>query len=295
MATRINRKYIIISMILLLLLAVSGDVYSYRTKSSQRAGLQVNAEKGLRDNRYFFYFINSSITNLGSEEDRATFKEAVRRDMLAQLLYMKFLFYESYSEIRKSQQILIDLYRSTLIKDIEKTRTLLNGFATVVINSKSKDAGLYLKLGYRDMRVAEIYLGMGDNFRENLYSLRLYKYVHAIKTAKHGTRYAFLSFIASSEEGAEKGTGLLTGAFISMADAYRESVTGPDRRKLHFDRTDSRIAAIAPADKKDQYRLQFLDSHYGFKQKKSLFDEIWETTDSKQLDEYYKKEYGTAD
>ncbi len=171
------------------------DLPAQRTKSSLSAGEQRNAEKGLKDNRYFFYFINPTISNLGTEEEKKMFKEAIQRDIIAQQLYMKFMFHESWGEIRRAQKILIDLYQKAIKKDVKITRELLNSFAPSIIRSKDHRARHYLKLGYRDASSARIDMVMADNYRETLYSMRLYKYVRAIKKAKHGKRYAFLAII----------------------------------------------------------------------------------------------------
>ena len=44
--------------------------YAQRTKSSQNAGEQRKAEKGLKDNKYFLYFIDPSVTNFGGDEEK---------------------------------------------------------------------------------------------------------------------------------------------------------------------------------------------------------------------------------
>jgi len=185
-----------ISVFLLFLFSLS-SLYSQRTKSSQNAGEQRYSQKGLKDNRYFFYFINSSVSNNGSKEEQQIYKEAIQRDIIAQILYLKFLFHDSFTEIKKSQKILINLYKKTIAKEILETKQLLNQFAPKIIRSKDYLARRYLRLGYRDITLAKQYMIMADNYRETLFSMRLYKYVRAIKKAKHGKKYAFLSIIES--------------------------------------------------------------------------------------------------
>ncbi len=189
-------KYIIITFLIFSFFSVLiNPAISQRTKSSQNAGEQRKSEKGLKDNRFFFYFLNSSISNFGSKKDQTLFKEAIQRDIIAQILYMKFMFHDSFIEIRKSQKILINLYKKILNQDIQLSKKLLNEFAPEIIGKDIHSSKEYLRLGYRDSSLAKIYLVMGDNYRENLYSLRLHKYTHAIKLAKHAKRYAFLAII----------------------------------------------------------------------------------------------------
>ncbi|MDY6933019.1 MAG: hypothetical protein SVZ03_02195 [Spirochaetota bacterium] len=258
--------YILLILILFFTISCPNVGYSQRTKTSIKAGEQRKAEKGLKDNRYFFYFIDSSITNLGTEEEKRLFKEAIQRDIIAQLLYMKFLFKESFNEIRKAQSILINLYRITLKRDISITRNLLNGFAPMSIESNNNKAIHYLRLGYRDMRVSEIYLGMADNYRESLYSMRLYKYVKAIKKAKHGKRYAFLSMIEckSLQEG-------------------RKAIAQPS-----YENIEKIIMKLAPPEKVEYYRLIHQDNYYISKDDKSFFDLVWENPVIHEIQDYQR-------
>lgn len=235
-----------------------------RTKTSQRAGEQVKAEKGLKDNRYFFYFINSSVTNFGTEEEKGLFREAIQRDILAQLLYMRFQFRESFIEVRKAQKLLIDLYGITLRRDITMTKRLLDDFAPAVIDSKDRRARGYLHLGYRDVKGAQINLGMGDNFRESLYSMRLLQYVKAIKLAKSGKRFAFLSRIEVSS--------------LSVG-ARRE-------KRLTEGEIEKEIEKFAGPELKEYYRRVHMDSRYLTGDQKSLYDAIWENPAVQDLEDY---------
>jgi hypothetical protein len=275
-------------LVLMQVIAISGleHVHAQRVKSSLKAGEQRNAEKGLKDNRYFFYFINSSISNFGTAEHKKLFKEAIQRDLISQLLYMRFMFLESFAEIRKAQRILVDLYRVTLKKDIKASKDLLNQFAPTVIASKDKSALGYLGLGYRDMKVAQTYLAMADNYRESLYSLRLYKYVHAIKKAKHGRRYAFraillsLDLLALHKERSEDYV-YERGDEILHVKARIKGIT--------FEELEKRLSEIPPAEKTEYYRTIHLDNFYRTNAQKSFYDVIWETPDLHEIKEY--KEY----
>jgi len=257
------RKYFIHVLILFFALITTGDrVSAQRTKSSLSSGELRSAEKGLKDNRYFFYFINSSVSNLGDDEEKKIFREAIQRDILAQVLYMKFLFRESFQEIRKSQKLLIDCYRLTLKRDIRMTKELLNGFTKAAAKSNDNRARHYLMLGYRDVAEASQYLEMADNYRETLYSIRLYKYVRAIKLAKHGKRYAFYSIIESN---------------IPIDKKIELGYLG-------FDELKKRIESVS-GDKKDLYLLIHYDNYYRTKEK-SFFDVIWDDPRLNELEEY---------
>ncbi len=265
---RIICRFFISSILILhFIIATKNDVHAQRTKTSQRAGELRKAEKGLKDNRFYFEFLDSSITNFGTEKEKKLFKEATQRDIIAQLLFMKFLFHQSFLEVRKSQNILINLYQKTLKMDISKTRKLLNELAPYVIESKNKSAIHYLGLGYRDVKVSRIFYKMADNYKESLYSLRLYKYVRAIKKAKHGKRYAFLAMIEAKATPEEK----------------KEFILNPD-----FEELKKRITKYSPQEKREYYNLVHLDNYYLSKGNKSYYDTLWEKPDIHEIKDYQK-------
>lgn len=264
---KLNKYKIIICFALLLLTAVPNDSFSQGTKSSLKAGDQRKAEKGLKDNRFFFYFINSSISNFGTDEEKKLFKEAIERDMLSQFLYMSFDFKESFTEIRKVQSILIDLYRKVLRKDLDATIVLLNEIAPSVFLNENIKAKEYLRLGYRDKAVSEQFLLMADNYEPNHYSQRLYQYVRAIKLAKHGKRYAFLAMLE-----------------IKIPQEEKKS-----EHEYTFNELKEIIPKYSPENKKDLYSLIHLDNYYLTGVSDSLYDNIWDNPDYMKIQEYKKE------
>jgi len=251
-------------MAFLLTASFISDLAAQRTKSSLSAGRQRNAEKGLKDNRYFFYFINTSITNLGTDDEKKAFKEAIQRDFIAQNLYLKFMFGESFEEIRKAQRILISLYQKTLSKDIAMAKKLLNGFARPVVMSYLFLPRHYLRLGYRDAEDARIDMVMADNFDERLYSMRLYRYAKAIKKVKHGKRYAFYSLLALKQPG-------------------KKNI---EFRRLNYDELAKKISEASAGDQRDFHLLIHTDNYYRSKDAKSFYDRIWDNPELDEIPEY---------
>ena len=177
------------------LLFLNHSVHSQRTKSSLSAGNQRHSEKSLKDNRYFFNFINPTITNSGSEEEKNIFTEAARRDLISRMLYMKFSFNPAMNEIRTTQLLLIDLFSKIAIREIESSTILLNEIAPEVLKTGNKTSKKYMSLGYRSADWAEKVMIMSDNLPEKNYSIKIYEYVKAIKNAKYCKRYAIIALL----------------------------------------------------------------------------------------------------
>jgi hypothetical protein len=287
----------------LVVIIIASPAQSQRTKTSLAARQQRNSEKGLHDNRYFFYFINATITNMGTEEEKNLFTEAIRRDMIAQLLYMKFLFAESWDEILKSQKILIDLYQKTLNRDISEANKLLNSFAPGVVRADRFLPRHYLRLGYRDAEDARIDLVMADNFQEHLYSMRLYRYSKAIKKVKHGKRYALLAMLETKtpdfyetlqKEMAHEEIELIRKQkelVRKEKDLARKEIVlsreldTTDEERL-FKKMKERIIEASNGADRDYHVLVHIDNYYKSKEPQSLFDMVWENPELEKIPEY---------
>jgi hypothetical protein len=190
---------------LLILILLHHDVYSQRTKSSLSAGSQRHAEKSLKDSRYFFYFINTSVSNTGTEEEKQIFTEALRRDILSRMLYMKFAFTPAMGEVIKTQQLLVKLFSIIAIREIDDVKKLINENAPEILKSKCPSAKKYMSLGYRSADWALKLAMMSDNLPDKNYSIKIYEYVKAIKNAKYGKRYAIISLIESRIPAEKRG------------------------------------------------------------------------------------------
>lgn len=194
-----SRKLLLILLVLLLSLNTA-ILFAQRTKSSLSAGEQRHAERSLKNARYFIEFLDSTITNSGSEEEKKIYLEAIRRDTISRIMYMKFAFHESFAETKKSHLLLIDLFKKTINREIDSARSMLNRFAAEVLRKRERQSRKYIALGYRSIKWSEKTLIMADNLPERNYSIRIYEYVNSLKRAKYAKRYAILSLIHSRVE-----------------------------------------------------------------------------------------------
>ena len=261
-------KFQILLLIVCTILILSNDksLNAQRTKSSINSGEQRSSEKGLKDNRYFFYFINPTVTNLADNDSRNLFKKAIQRDIISQILYMKFQFHESFGEIRKVQELLLDLYKKTLISELDGAKKLLNDFAPQVIKSNKYVNRHYLELGYKNVVNARQFMNMADNYQEHLYSLKLYQYVKAMKKAKVGKRYALLSLI------------------FTRLDKKKDL---KHYQHYGFEDLEKMIAELDP-DIRENLRLIHYDNHYRTRNAVTFYDMIWKQPALQEIDEYRK-------
>lgn len=272
-------KAIFIPVLLAVMLVSLQDtaVYGQRTKSSQSAGEQRKAEKGLKDNERFFYFINFSVSNVPVEEERAICRKAILYDMFAKFLYMKFRFKDSYEYIRKSQELLISLYRMVLHREIEEGKKLLDTVSPGPILKDDYVSKHYCNLGYTNNEQARMYMIMADSYRTTLYSMRLYKYIQSLKKAKQAKRYAVLAYVAYNNKD---------------SDMKLENKQKVENEPYIYSYMKTKLESVKDENEKNYLLKVLADSYYRLINNYSYYDDVWSNGSLQELPEYadYQKE-----
>ncbi|MCX8122570.1 MAG: hypothetical protein N3F66_00215 [Spirochaetes bacterium] len=255
----------------------SSDVFAQRTKSSQSAGEQRKAEKGLKDNERFFYYINFSVSNVAKDEERTICRKAIVYDMFAKFLYMKFRFKDSYENIRKAQELLISLYRMVLNREIEEGKKLLDAVSPGPIMKNEYLSKHYCNLGYRNNEQARMYMVMADSYRTTLFSMRLYKYIQALKKAKQAKRYAVLAYIAFNNKDIE---------------TKLDEKIKVENEPYIYSYMKAKLESVQDQNEKNYLLKVLADSYYRLIDNYSFYDDVWSNSSLRELPEYaeYEKE-----
>ncbi|HOP29903.1 MAG TPA: hypothetical protein PKZ64_10070 [Spirochaetota bacterium] len=237
---------------LLILAVLINPAYSQRTKSSQYAGSQRHAERSLKDSRYFFHFIDPSISNKNIEDEKDMYVEAIRRDILSRTLYLKFSFNSSLIEIKKTQNLLITLFKKVIERDVNEALFMLNETAPEIMKTGDPRAKKYMSLGYRSAKWAKTVSMMSDNLPPTNYSIRLYEYVKAIKNAKYAKRYAIIAIIEKRLPPEKKGR-INFNKYETVAELIEQYLPDLKERymKVHTDnfyKSDSSIYQVISAN-----------------------------------------------
>jgi len=254
---------------LIFLLMLSQFSYSQRTKSSLSAGNQRHSEKSLKDNTYFFYFFNSTVSNTGTEDEKTIFIEAARRDLISRMLYMKFSFNPAMNEIRKTQELLIALCNRIAFREIDSATAFHNEIAPEVLRSGNQASKKYMSLGYRSADSAKKIMVMSDNLPATNYSVRIYEYVKAIKSAKYAKRFALIALIENRLPPEKKGR-------INYNN---------------YDVVKKLIDQYIPENSQKYGKIHF-DNYYKIEPGTSVYDRVVDNPELEKIPEYknYKKE-----
>ncbi|MDH7552153.1 MAG: hypothetical protein QHH74_00700 [Spirochaetota bacterium] len=268
---------IIFSIVVVMLLPLQNTLIAQRTKSSQSAGEQRKAEKGLKDNERFFYFVNFSVSNVSVEEERIICRKAILYDMFAKFLYMKFKFKDSYENIRKTQELLISLYRMVLHREIDEGKKLLDTVSPGPILKDDYVSKHYCNLGYTNNEQARMYMVMADSYRTTLYSMRLYKYIQALKKAKQAKRYALLAYIAFNNKD---------------SNSRLENKKNVGNEPYIYSYMKTKLESVKDENEKNYMLKVLADSYYRLIDNYSFYDDVWSNGSLQELPEYadYQKE-----
>lgn len=297
----ISRKTVVLLLAILMPFLAAEQSFPQRTKSSLSSGNQRHSEKSLKDNKYFFNFINPAVSNFGIEEEKTIFTEALRRDLIARMLYMRFSFDLSFEEIKKSQVLLIDLYRKVLKRENEATKSLLNSSAAEVMKSDNYMARKYLSLGYRSFKWAEKVVLMADNLPENNYTVKLYEYVKAIKNIKVAKRYAIIALLENriTEQEIRR---VIEEEIKRFEDEKKSQATEKEKKRIrdrvkqsiNYNSYDKMILLIEKyiPESRDKYLLLHKDNYYKIDTGASLYDTIMDNPGLENIPEYstYQKD-----
>ena len=162
------------------------------------------SEKILHDTEYFLRFLDMAVTNFGEKQHVKALVEANDLKFKAHLEYLQGNYAQSYKLVKRSQELLNTLYFEMVAiydKDAEK---LLQISAPIIVQAKDKTARLFLRRGYRDLKLNRNFKKIGKNTTRFLYSKKIRHYIDSIKQCRRSKRYAFLALIESKTPLEEK-------------------------------------------------------------------------------------------
>ncbi|TGK33339.1 hypothetical protein EHQ12_11330 [Leptospira gomenensis] len=152
----------------------------------------VRVEKGLKTNEFLIKALNSSVSNLGTEADKALYKRIIQHHVETNQLYLQFDLERSYSELKRTQDLLVILY-STLIESGKKTvRSELGFLGYYAIRGTEAKPKKHLELGYRELASAEQKKLISDNTRPYLQPIKLELLYESLKLLKQSRKYVVL-------------------------------------------------------------------------------------------------------
>jgi len=229
------------------------------------------SEKIIKDNHYFITFINTGVSNFGSEEQKKNLYKAQQFDHNARLYHVALDFKHTFIEVRKSHVAMRDLYYDMLQNTyIKTTLEMLDAIAPQIIASKDAKAARFIQLAYRDLQDCRRYVRFGRNLNKFLYSMKIRYYIDAVKLIRRSKRYGILALMEINtpyEDKAEYKTQTLDEA-IRKVEA--EDLTDYERVKFKLQNFINRRLIKDPYD----YMTHHNDNYGYIAKKNALFENI---------------------
>lgn len=228
-------------------------------QASSKATQLIRVSYGIKDNREMIRILNSTITNRGTEKEKLYYRRCILHHMESEILYQEMDLGLSYAELRRTQNLLVNLYQMVVEEEIEELQSEFVALAGKASGKEKPETREYFRLGYRELVVARQKLLTAKNSRPFLPALKLHD----------------LSFALHSLKDAEK--------YIVLLGLLHDSNQDMDRDAKSFERLFAEIDRIIVGDKKKYQRFLF-DSRFENFEESDFYANTWATADVSELE-----------
>ncbi len=231
---------------------------SFADQSSSKATQLIRVSYGLKDNYEFLRILNSTITNRGTEEQKKFYKRCVQHHIESEILHLQMDLGRSYSELRRTQGLMIQLYMLILEDEVKELDEELGKLARLSKGKEKTETKLYLRLGYREIAIAKQRLMIGKNIRPYLYLMKLQEFSFSLKSLKQAEKY------------------------IVMLGLLHDSIDEFNKEIRSFEGLVSEVNRIIFNDR-EKYLKFLYDSHFDSYSELSYYDAVWKQPDLNEL------------
>lgn len=226
---------------------------------SNRATALLRVERGLKQNEFHLKAINSTISNFGTEEEKALYRRCLQHHIETFTLYLQFDLSHSYDEMRQTQRLLVLLYSSVVNASGQKVRKELDYLSKFALRSPDAEARKHLEMGYREYGASNQKKTIAENTRPYLPGIKTQYLYESLKLLKQSREYVVL----------------LSLKFLSDFE--------PDLQSTQFEEIYNEINR-AMFSKADQYVRIHFDNHFHIFNSENLYESTWENPGLQELE-----------
>ncbi|TGL63453.1 adhesin OmpL37 family surface protein [Leptospira sarikeiensis] len=251
------RKYLYLSFLLV------SFIVPFQTSNadldSNRATALIRVERGLKQNEFHLKAINSTISNYGTEEDKALYRRCLQHHIETFTLYLQFDLGHSYDEMRQTQRLLVLLYSKVVEASATTVRRELDFLSKYALRTKDAEARHHLEMGYREYGASNQKKIIADNTRPYLPGIKTQYLYESLKLLKQSREYVIL----------------LSLKFLSDFE--------PDLQTTEFEEIYNEINR-AMFTKADHYSRIHFDNHFNIYNAANLYESTWENPGLQELE-----------
>ncbi len=232
---------------------------AHADQASSKATQLIRVSYGIKDNREMIRVLNSTITNRGTEQEKAYYRRCILHHMESEILYQEMALGASFAELRRTQNLLVKLYQMVVEEEINELQNEFVALAGKSSGREKPETREYFRLGYRELVVARQKLLTSKNSRPFLPALKLHD----------------LSFALHALKDAEK--------YIVLLGLLHDSNQDMDRDAKSFERLLAEIDRIIVGDK-NKYKRFLFDSRFENFEESDFYVITWATASLSDLE-----------
>ncbi|MFB5652705.1 adhesin OmpL37 family surface protein [Leptospira wolffii] len=226
---------------------------------SNRATALIRVERGLKQNEFHLKAINSTISNYGTEADKALYRRCLQHHIETFTLYLQFDLGHSYDEMRQTQRLLVLLYSQVVESSGQRVRKELDYLSKFALRTKDAEVRKHLEMGYREFGASNLKKTIALNTRPYLPGIKTQYLYEALKLLKQSREYVVL----------------LSLKFLSDFE--------PDLQTTEFEEIYNEINR-AMFSKADHYVRIHFDNHFHIFNAENLYESTWENPGLQELE-----------
>ncbi len=226
---------------------------------SNKATQLIRVSQGLKENYFYLKSIGASVANYGNEMDEALYKRCLQHHIETEILHLQMDLGLAYEEMRRTQELTVQLYYRVLDANIKRAEMDLILLAKLAHNRKKKNTQHYLTMGFREVAVAKKKLMTAKNTHPLLFLMKLQDSNYALRSLKQAQKYIVRLAL------------LHEGAYESEEEEINE-----------FEAMKTEIIRVLP-NSTEKYLRYHYDIYFRVYDKEDLFERIWNRPDLHEL------------
>lgn len=236
---------------LIYLLILVGSVPMDSADDSNKATQLIRVSQGLKENYFYLKTIGASVANYGDDTDEILYKRCLQHHIETEILHLQMDLGTAYEELRRTQELTIQLYYRILEANIKRAELDLILLTKRAHNNKKTNTHYYLNMGFREIAVAKKKLMTARNTHPLLFLMKLQDANYSLRSLKQSQKYILRLAL------------LHEGAYESEEENISE-----------FNAMKTEIIRVLP-NSTEKYLRYHYDIHFKVYDKEDLFHKIW--------------------
>lgn len=246
----------------------SGNIFS--SDESNKATQLIRVSQGLKENYNYLRSIGPSVSNYGDAMDEKLYTRCLQHHIVTEILHLQMDLGKAYEELRKTQELTIQLYYRILDANITRAEQDMIQLTKISSGKRKTNTYHYLQMGFREIAIAKKKLMTARNTHPQLFLMKLQDANYSLRSLKQSQKY-----------------------IIRLAILHDGSYESEEEDTKEFDKLKMEITRVLQKNP-DKYLRYHYDSNFLVYDRKDIFEDVWNNPNLQELAnplEGYDKSY----